>query len=67
MKTEDGPELTRMQWELVQELLSDARDGVYRAAQEIGSTDPAHDVLWSLAGRIEHEKVKLLKRCRQCP
>jgi hypothetical protein len=67
MKIADGPELTRVQGELVMELLSDARDNVYRAAQEIGSSDPAHDLLWSMAGRIEHEKVKIMKRCRQCP
>jgi hypothetical protein len=66
MKTEPGPELTKMQGELIMELLSDARDHVYRAAQEIGAKDPAHDILWSMAGRIEHEKIKLLRRCKQC-
>jgi len=62
----EGPDITPFQRDLLFALLSDARDDVYRAAQELEATDPAREQLWALAGELDAVKVALGRRCRAC-
>ena len=61
------PELSRMSANLILELLSDARDNIFRAAQELEQTDASYRRLWEFAEKVEEEKIKLYRRCKECP
>ena len=63
----DPPEVPRRTADLVNELLTEARDHIFRAAQELEQTDPSYRRLWEFAEGVEDEKIKLLRRCKECP
>lgn len=65
LKTE--AQLTREQSARICEELSLARDALYRAAEVLEYGDPARSRLWEFAGKVEDEKVALMRRCDECP
>jgi len=61
-----SPALSRLQRDTIVHLLSEARDAVYRASDELDGSDPHHQPLRALAAELDALKVVLGRRCGSC-